>query len=79
MAINYKRLIFPARSSIIVACVNVTDCVCADEKRQPRPRLGDGKIKGAAGRGGSRKDIGRQSRSNKYPSLRVEPRPLQIL
>ena len=34
VAINYKRLIFPARSSIIVACVNVTDCVCDDKKRR---------------------------------------------
>lgn len=30
VAINYKRLIFPACSSIIADYVNVTDCVCVD-------------------------------------------------
>lgn len=53
VAINYERLIFPARSSIIMACVNVTDCARTDKK-------------GAAEEGVVR--LQGKSRPNKYPT-----------
>lgn len=74
LPINYKRLIFPARSSIIAARVNVTDCVCADKKRCGENENGEGVGEK------KRNEMEQRSRPNKYRSHPTPgPRPLQIL